>query len=41
MIEAAVQLVQHPGRAGIAQQLAGAADQVVIVQQPGLFLRLA
>ena len=40
VIEAAVQLVQHPGRAGIDQQVGGAPDQVVVVEQPGRFLVL-
>ena len=40
VIEAAVQLVQHPGRAGIDQKVGGAPDQVVVVEQPGRILVL-
>ena len=40
VVQAAVQLVQHPGRARIDQQRAGAVDQVVVVEQPGRFLAL-
>ncbi len=38
VVDAAVELVQHPGGAGIDQQVRGAADQVVVVQQPGVAL---
>ena len=34
VVDAAVQLVQHPGRARIGQQHQGAGDQVVVVHQP-------
>ena len=38
MVEAAVELVKHPGGSRIEQQRPGAVDQVVVVEQPGRFL---
>ena len=38
VVEAAVELVEHPGGAGIDQQLRGAADQVVVVHQAAVLL---
>ena len=40
VVQAAVQLVQHPGGARIEQQRAGAVDQVVVIEQSGLVLAL-
>ena len=40
MIQPAIQLVKHPGRARIDQQRAGATDQVVVIEQPGRVLAL-
>ncbi len=41
VVQPAIQLEQHPGGAGVQQQLARAPDQVVVVQQPGERLALA
>ena len=38
VVEPAIQLVQHPGGARIDQQVGGASDQVVVVDQPGRLL---
>ena len=38
VIETAVQLVEHPGRARIDQQVGRAADQVIVIQQARCFL---